>query len=131
MRSISLKQASEALSQAENALSVQRAIAAAARDAGREAIAAGDRAEWMLITTQATVATSRMNKVEGLRVARTTSRDAALTEFLESRVKTEQIEQLVDAMRQQAEAAEMRRTQAEADDRYLARMRWRMVRDVR
>ena len=131
MRSIALKQASVAVSEAESAVSAQRAIAIAARDAGREALESGDRAEWMLTTTQGYVASIRMKKVEGLRVARATAKDEALAEFLASRVQTEQMEQVVDTMAQRVELEETRRVQAVADDRHLARLRWQTMRDGR
>jgi hypothetical protein len=55
----------------------------------------------------------------------------AKKEFLESRVRTEQVKQVVEKAAAVAAVDEGRRTQAAADDRYAARLLWLGGRDRR
>ena len=124
MRSAALRQASAAVHEAEKAIGAERAFAVASHAAGRQALDAGDSEERMLAATQRQVAGLRIGRVERLRVARVAVKNAAMTEFLDSRVRTEQMKQVVETMVEQGVVEETRRSQAVSDDRYLARLRW-------
>ena len=125
MRAIELQQAGIALNEAEGMLSAEREMAHDARATGREALGAGSRAEWLLAEIQQEYLEMRRGRLEGLRDERAGVCDVARSEFLASRVRTEQMKQVVTNLREQAEADEARRAQAASDDRFLMRLSWR------
>lgn len=131
MHSVALRQASAAVQEADGALRAERAMGSAAAVAGRTALTLGEREDWLLSHAQGEVAAVRSQRLEDLRLQRTEVESVARVEFLQSRVKTEQMKQVVAQMVELAEIEEGRRFQAAADDRYLARQRWsvRRVRD--
>jgi hypothetical protein len=125
MRAIELQQAGLALSEAEGTLAVEREMSLEAMAAGREALGAGSRAEWLLTEIQQEYLELRRGRLEGLREERAVACEVARADFLESRVRTEQMKQVVKNLREQAEAEEARRAQAASDDRFLMRLFWR------
>ena len=131
MRGIELEQAGTALSEAEGMLRVEREMARDATNAGREALDAGSRAEWLLSEIQQEYLEMRRGRLVGLRDERAAAWEAAREEFLLSRVRTEQMKQVVTNLKEQAEAEEARRAQAASDDRFLMRLSWRAERDRR
>ena len=125
MRAVELQQAGLALDEAEAMLSAEREMAQDAVKAGREALGVGSRAEWLLSEIQQQYLGMRRGRLIGLREERSALRDAARDEFLESRVRTEQMKQVVKNLKEQVEAEEARRVQAASDDRFLMRLSWR------
>ena len=131
MRAIELRHAGIALGEAEGMLSAEREMAREATHAGREALGAGSRAEWLLAEIQQEYLELRRGRLTGLRDERAAAWDAARGEFLESRVRTEQMKQVVTDLKERAEAEEARRMQAASDDRFLMRLCWRTEQDRR
>lgn len=131
MHSVELSRATSALNEAETAIQAERSAGAAARLAGRAALNTGDREEWMLTDAEREMTVWRRGLLEGIRSERDAVREAVRKQFLESRVQTEQMKSVVTRMKERVEVEEGRRTQANADDRYLTRLRWRAERDKR
>ena len=131
MRAIELQQAGLALNEAEATLAGEREMALDAMAAGREALGAGSRAEWLLTEIQQEYLELRRGRLETLRDERKNACEVARTDFLESRVQTEQMKQVVKTLKEQVETDEARRMQASSDDRFLMRMFWRDSREER
>jgi hypothetical protein len=131
MHALRLEQASAGVREVVGAIGVERAAGAAAGVAGRLALGSGDHGEWMLAQAQREMAGMRRVRLEGLRDERGVVEMEAKKEFLESRVRTEQVKQVVEKAAAVAAVDEGRRTQAAADDRYAARLLWLGGRDRR
>lgn len=125
MHAVELLAASSAVSQAEHAIQQAQRTSLEASRTGRVALGEGDREEWMLAEARQEIVGIRRERMEEIRVARETVREAARLAFDESRVRAEQMKQVVSRMREQAERHEARQMQAASDDRFLMRSRWR------
>ena len=124
MHSVALRQASAAVTVVDHALATEEAMTVAARASGREALGSGDRGEWMFSEAQREMAGWRREKLTEVRETRLVVREEARVEFVGSRLKTEQMKQVVSGLIEKAKVDEGRRVQAAADDRFLARQRW-------
>jgi hypothetical protein len=124
MHAVALRQASANVQETEVAIRMEHRVAAAAAAAGRTALTAGEREEWLLTHAEGEISAVRASRFEELKTARVEVESAARTEFLASRVKTEQMKQVVTQMVERASIEEGRRTQAVSDDRYAARRAW-------
>ncbi len=131
MQAVELQAASSAVSQAENAIRVAQETGLEANRTGRAALGGGDREEWMRAEARQEIVGIRRERMEEVREAREAVRDEARTAFDESRVRAEQMGQVVRKMKEQAETEEARRMQGASDDRFLMRMRWRESKDKR
>jgi len=124
MHAVALQQASASVRQTERAIHTERTAIASASAAARTAFSTGEREETLLAQAHAEIFTVRAGILEGLKTQRVQIESAARTEFLASRMKTEQMNQLVTHITEQASIEETRRTQALSDDRYAARRAW-------
>ena len=124
MHSVALRQATGRVHEAENAIQKERDAAAASVAAGRVALTAGEREEWMLTHAEGEISTVRVMRIKELKAMRVEVELAARSEFLASRIKTEQMKQVVTQMAERAAIEEVRRTQAFSDDRHAGRRAW-------
>ena len=131
MHSLRLEQASAAVREVVGAIGVERDAGAAAGVAGRLALGSGDHGEWMLAQAQREMAGMRRVRLETMRDERAVVEVEAKREFLESRVRTEQVKQVVSRAAEIAAVEDGRRVQAASDDRYAARLLWLSGRDRR
>ena len=125
MEAAAMERASFAVRQTEQAARVKQDAAVQAHDGARTALSAGDREEWTVMHAQQADATSACERLEELRLKRAEDADAARVRLVASRVQAEQIQSLLRARNTVREAQEARKEQASADDRYLARKRWK------
>ena len=131
MHSLRLEQAAAAVREVVGAIGVERDAGAAAGVAGRLALGSGDHGEWMLAQAQKEMAGMRRVRLETMRDERAVVEVEAKREFLESRVRTEQVKQVVSRAAEIATVEDGRRVQAASDDRYAARLLWLSGRDRR
>jgi hypothetical protein len=122
----SLQRASAAVAEVEAAMACQGAALAEASVAERNALASGDRGEWLLADAQREVAGWNRGRLRTLLKARTAAVAPAMERFLASRREHEQVKQLIENGRQLANSEADRKSQAEADDRFLSK-RTRLV----
>src|SRR5277367_4477115 len=124
MHATELQRIAGAVLEAKNAIGVEREAGRLARLEGREALQSGDRVNWIMSETRQETAAWRRKKLEEIRIRREQLNDAAREQYVASRLKRQQIEQVSDEISDRLEIEEGRRAQATSDDRYLARRRW-------
>ena len=124
MHSVALRQATGRVHEAEGAIRMERDAAAASGAAGRVALTAGEREEWTLTHAEGEISAVRAMRIEELKTTRVEVELAARSEFLASRIKTEQMKQVVTQMAERAAIEEGRRNQAVSDDRHAGRRAW-------
>jgi alpha/beta superfamily hydrolase len=117
----SLQLAFAAVAEVETAMACQGAALAEASAAERNALALGDRGEWLLANAQREVAGWNRGRLRVLLQLRVAEVAPAMERFLTSRREHEQVKQLVDNARQAASREADRRAQAEADDWFLSK----------
>jgi hypothetical protein len=119
-----LQRMTAAVSEAQEAIRVEREAARSASVNIREALLAGDRVSWTMAETQQEIAASRQRTLQQIRTGREELSDAATEQYVASRLKREQIERVFHDIAARKEIEEGRRLQAISDDRFLARSRW-------
>jgi hypothetical protein len=124
MRRSELEVAVAAVREAEEAIAVQRSTVLSARLEGREALAAGDRLGWMAADKRREVAGRKSLGLEEVRVKRETASAVARQMYLASRIESEQMKSVREALARTVEIDESRRMQAIVDDRFLSRRLW-------
>ncbi len=124
-----LQRMTAAVSEAQEAIRVEREVARSARGDIREALLAGDRVSWTMAESQQEVAASRQRTLEQIRAGRKELSDAAREQYVASRLKREQIKRVFDDIAARKEVEEGRRLQGTSDDRFLARRRWTDARE--
>lgn len=124
MHSTELHQMTAAVHEARQAIVVEQDMTKSVRIDGHSALAIGDRVGWMISETQQETSVWRRRWLEQVREEREQLNDAARQQFMESRLKREQMEHVFDEVSAWAEIEEGRRMQAVSDDRFLARRRW-------
>lgn len=124
MRRSELEVAVGAVREAEEAIAAQRTTVLSARLDGREALAAGDRLGWMASDKRRELAEWKSVRLEDVRVEREAASAVARQQYLASRIESEQMKRVRDAMAREMEIDESRRMQAIADDRFLSSRRW-------
>jgi len=124
MHSTELHQMTAAVHEARQAIVVEQDMTKSVRIDGHSALAIGDRVGWMISETQQETSVWRRRRLEQVREEREQLNDAARQQFMESRLKREQMEHVFDEVSAWAEIEEGRRMQAVSDDRFLARRRW-------
>jgi hypothetical protein len=124
MRSVDLKVASDSVTEASQALDTERQTERTQAENVRAALEQGDRHEWALAESQAELAGSRAGRVEHVKRAREELKETALQAYRASRLRMEQMRQMVRHVREREAAVERRRFQAALDDRHLARQMW-------
>lgn len=117
-----LTQALASVTEVESALTRQEAILEDAGLAARNALAVGDRGEWLMTDAQREVTGWNRERLKGLLKARAAVVPPAIEQFLNSRRKHEQIKHLVGNMKHAADIDEGRKEQAATDDWFLSRL---------
>lgn len=131
MRLLELEQTVAALRETEEALSKQEKAQRIAGSDGREALRISDTMSWSVAEMQGETAAWRRLQLNELRVSRTVERDALRRTYLASRLESEQVQHVLSEAIRHDEVERARREQAEADDRFLARRRWKEARGER
>ena len=129
MHSVELQRARSVVREAEQAIETQRMIWRAAGLDGREALVLGDRMGWSLAETQQEVAAWKGERLEEIRVKREELNKVARERYATSRLKSEQMNCVVEGVAARMEREEGRRFQATTDDRFLSRKLWMETRD--
>jgi hypothetical protein len=129
MRRSELEAAVAAVREAEEAIAMQRSTVLSAHLDGREALAAGDLLGWMAADKHREVAGWKGVKLEEVRLKREAASEVARRLYLTSRIESEQMKSVREALTRTVEIDESRRKQAIADDRFLSRRRWMDAQD--
>jgi hypothetical protein len=95
---------------------------------GHEALARADRQEWLLSESEVELALWNRSGLELLHGSRQELQAQAAERYRESLREQGKIDALLTRAQTAAKRANERREQAAADDRYLARLRWRAQR---
>lgn len=130
MRLSELELALRALHEAEEAIGVQQRAQRMAGCDGREALRTSDAMSWSVAEMQGETATWRRFELEELRVSLTDERNESERVYLRSRVESEQVQHVLREALRDFEVKRVRREQAESDDRFLARRRWKESRSL-
>lgn len=129
MNSIGLKRTAAAVREAENAITAEQEVVRSSNAEARDALAAGDHLEWIAARKQREIAEGKQQRLEQVRRERETLKEEASSQYMASRMRSEQMKHMVDGAAMQAETETGRRTQAALDDRFLARRRWSDARE--
>jgi hypothetical protein len=124
MHSLELQRMTAAVHEVRGAVGVEREIARAALVDGRVALLAGDYTKRIVAETQQEISGWRQSRLERIRIQREELSDAAMKQYVASRLKREQLKRIVDEIAAQLDIERGRRDQAISDDRFLARRRW-------
>jgi hypothetical protein len=116
-----LQLAFAAVAEVDSGLARQTMALAEAGLAARNALASGDRGEWLLADAQREVAGWNRSQLEVLLRARIADVAPAMERFLASRREHEQVKQLIENERQKTSREADRKSQTEADDWFLSR----------
>jgi hypothetical protein len=116
-----LQMALGAVAEVESAIDAQDASLVEAKVESRDALAAGDRGEWLMADAQGEVAGWNKGRLGYLLRERMSEVPPAMEAFLESRREHEQVKHLVDDARGAARVDEDRKAQAAADDWFAGR----------
>jgi hypothetical protein len=124
-RSLERRVAANAVEDAACAVAIAAAVYEAQVRGGREALAQGERAEWMIAETTREMAERRITRLRAARAECDAALELAAEAHHESRLRMEQMERLLasDEDRQRVEQA--RQEQAVSDDRFGSRMAWK------
>jgi hypothetical protein len=124
MHLMDLQRMTATVREAEQAIVAELDVAKSARMGGREALIAEDRAGWLMSEIQQATAGWRRQRLEQIRLQREHLNYEARRQYMESRLKREQMKSVFDEIATRTEIEEGRRTQTASDDRFLARRRW-------
>jgi hypothetical protein len=124
LHSTELQRTTTSLQKAEQAVGMQREIVNSARVDGRNALKSGDRMEWTMAEVRSGTSDWRRRRLDVIRSEREGLRDTASEQYLASRLKSEQVKRVTEAIAERIAIEEGRRVQAASDDRFLARKRW-------
>jgi flagellar biosynthesis chaperone FliJ len=78
-----------------------------------------------------TLATARARLLQEVLTVRESAEEAARKEYVASRMRGEQMRAVLERLKTEQALVHTRRSQAEMDDRYLARQRWLQMRGGR
>jgi hypothetical protein len=124
MHSAELQRATGAVREAELAIEAQRTIVRTAANDERLALVNGDRLGWSLGETHREMAVWKGGRLEDIRLKREEQSEVVRERYAMSRLKSEQMNCVVESVAAQVEREEARRAQSEADDRFLSRKLW-------
>ena len=124
MHSAELQRTTAALRHAEQAIQTEQEVARSARNEGRGALLAGDRKSWMMAEIEQETSAWRRRGLDQIRLEREELSEVAREQYVASRLKREQMKRVFDDIAAGMEIEEGRRSQADSDDRFLARRRW-------
>jgi len=130
MHSVELQRATAAVQEAEQAMDAQEKTVRSSNFIGRDALIAGDRMEWAAARTQRELAEWKQQRLQQVRLEREKLSDEARREYRASRLRSEQMQHVIDDAAMQIATKTGRQTQAALDDRFLARRRWTDTREV-
>ena len=94
------------------------------RELARAALGAGDRSGWLAAESAGEFAAVRVAGLAPLEAERKAALERALAVYRQSRMRTEQVERVEEKARREKAVEEARKSQAEADDRFGARLGW-------
>lgn len=117
----SLKVAVARVEQVQSALACQDNALADAHRLARQALAAGDRSQWLMADAQAEVAAWNRTRLLDLLKRRAEAVAPAMERYMESRRAQEQIADLVGEARAASASEGERKAQLVADDWFLSR----------
>ena len=129
MYSLELQRTVAAVGEANEAIDEQKRLVRSSSFIGRGAMIAGDRLELAASRTQGEIAEWKQERLQQVRLERERLSDEARMQYHASRVRSEQIQQVVDDAAAQIAAKTGRQMQAANDDRFLARRRWSDTRE--
>ena len=124
MHSIELQRVTAEVREAEDAIERERQVARLSRVDGRAALVEGNRMNWMMAESEQETAAWRRRALELIRLKREELNNAAMEQYVASRLKREQMKRVCEDIASRLEIEEGRRVQAVSDDRFLARRRW-------
>jgi hypothetical protein len=116
MHSIELQRTTAAVNEAREAVGVEREIARAALVDDRVALLAGDRTNRIVAETQQEISGWRQRGLERILIRREELNDAAMKQYVASRLRREQLRRIVDGMAGELDIEEGRRTRADTMD---------------
>lgn len=124
MHSAELNRTMAAVQEVEEAMDEQKKAVRSSSFVGRDALIAGDRIGLAASRTQWEIAEWKQQRLQQVRLEREKLSNEAKTQYSASRLRSEQIQQVVDDATAQVTIKTGRQMQAANDDRFLARRRW-------
>ena len=124
VRLAELHEAALAVAEAERLRAAGEAACLKSRGEGRAALARGEGMAWRLAEGAAEAAELTVERAAAWRQEREAARVGAGEAYRASRLRTEQVTRVVEALRDAEAVLEGRREQAANDDRYGARLCW-------
>ena len=129
MHSAELQRAMAAVHEADEAIDEQKKMVRSSNVLGRGALIAGDRIEQAAAQTQWEIAEWKQQRLQQVRLDREKLSDEARKRYSASRLRSEQIQQVVEDAIAEVVVKRERQMQAGTDDRFLARRRWSDARE--
>ena len=129
MHSVELQRATSAVRETELAIKAQRTVVGAAGRDGRKALAMEDRIGWSVAERQREIAEWNGVRLGEIRLKREELSRVAREQYATSRLKSEQMTQVVDGVSARVEMEAGRRAQSLTDDRFLSRKIWMQSQD--
>jgi hypothetical protein len=130
MHGVVLEQAAAAVRDAEERIDGRHAMARRASAAGLAALGEGDTPEWRMQESQRGFSEQDAEWLAGLRERRKAAVRSAAELYRANRMQLEQMQSLIQGLRETLDRERTRREQMESDDRFLSRQRWRERRDA-
>lgn len=129
MHSLELQRTMAAVGEVEEAIDEQKRVVRSSSFLGRGALISGDRIELAASRTEWEIAEWKQQRLQQVRLEREKLSDEARTKYYASRLRSEQMQEVVEDEAAQIAAKTGRRMQAANDDRFLARRRWSDTRE--
>lgn len=129
MHSAELQRTMAAVHEADEAIDEQKKMVRSSNVLGRGALIAGDRIEQAAAQTQWEIAEWKQQRLQQVRLDREKLSDEARKRYSASRLRSEQIQQVVEDAIAEVVVKRERQMQAGTDDRFLARRRWSDARE--
>ena len=129
MHSAELQRTMAAVHEADEAIDEQKKMVRSSNVLGRGALIAGDRIEQAAAQTQWEIAEWKQQRLQQVRLDREKLSDEAGKRYSASRLRSEQIQQVVEDAIAEVVVKRERQMQAGTDDRFLARRRWSDARE--
>ncbi len=124
IHSIELQRTTTAVQEAEQSIEAQQKTVRSSAVLGRDALVAGDRMDWAAARTQREMAEWKQQRLQQVRLERAKLSEEAKRIYSASRLRSEQIQHVVNDSEMEIATKADRQTQAALDDRFLARRRW-------
>jgi hypothetical protein len=126
--SVALRQAAAQVHEADTAITEQCGQVHKAANEARLALLKGDSQQWLLAKAQRELGRIKRQQLETIRLERKAVTDRAREEHDASRMKSEQMKNVVERSVDAEQLIAGRKTQGESDDRFLSRLRWNELR---